>query len=112
MTTEGSGEEMETSTESPGPAEFGMGVTENSGSCCDPPKLDAAVDSASSTAQVAAPVGKTGRTMTAKIIAEIADRRCIQRDSLPRASPGTRYRLTKATRIVSPSVMIQNSGSN
>jgi hypothetical protein len=83
-----SGEEKETVTESPGLAGFGVASAENAGSGCDPPELDAAVESASSPAQVAAPVGKTGRTTTAKITAKIADRRCIQRDSVPRAFPG------------------------
>jgi len=112
IVTKGSGEEMETCTESPGLAGFGIGETENSGPCCDQANLDTAVDSASSTAQVAAPVGKTGRTTTAKSTAEIADRRCIQRDSLPRASPGIRYRLTKATKWLAHLVIIRIAGSN
>jgi hypothetical protein len=95
----GSGEEKETVTESPGLAEFGVASPLNSGFCCDPPNQDAAVESASSPAQVAAPVGKTGRTTTAKITANIADRRCIQRDSVPREFPAMCYRLTKATSV-------------
>jgi hypothetical protein len=84
----GSGLEKETVTESPGLAGFGLAAIRKSGTAgCDPPNQDAAVESASSPAQVAAPVGKTGRT-TAKISAKIADRRGIQRDSVPRAFPG------------------------
>jgi hypothetical protein len=87
IVTLGSGEEKETVTESPGLAEFGSATGRKFGTGCDPPNQDAAVESASSPAQVAAPVGKTGRT-TAKITAKIADRRGIQRDSVPRAFPG------------------------
>jgi hypothetical protein len=87
ITTVASTEEKETCTESPGRTEFALGVMTNSGSCCNPPYLDAAVTPAT------APVGITGSTTTAKITVKIVDRR-IRRPE-PRTFPGMGYRLTR-----------------
>jgi hypothetical protein len=75
MTTLESGEEMDTVTESPGLAGFGLVEIEKLGSCCSPPYVNADADPGNSMPRVIASADNAGRATIANATAAMVNRR-------------------------------------